>query len=165
MSTTYKRRIAPVPIGDFDTTETYAVLDIVRYDGASYICKTAITTAGAWDAAKWQKICEDGAMGQDGSAADGITAAELNTDGEIVITVGMDTTLDPVRIAVLPKGEYSEATAYSFLDMIYFNGILYACNDTAGTEAGQSPSTHAAKWLAMSEQPTEIDGGNSTSFA
>ena len=37
----------------FSTTKTYAVGDRVSYNGANYNCKTAIETAGAWDATKW----------------------------------------------------------------------------------------------------------------
>ena len=37
----------------FSTTATYEVGDEVSYNGANYKCKTAISTAGAWDASKW----------------------------------------------------------------------------------------------------------------
>ena len=37
----------------FSTTSTYAVNDVVSYNGRNYKCKTAIETAGAWDASKW----------------------------------------------------------------------------------------------------------------
>lgn len=38
----------------FDATKTYAVNKFVSYEGQLYKCTTAITTAGAWDPAKWQ---------------------------------------------------------------------------------------------------------------
>ena len=37
----------------FSTTSTYAVGDEVSYEGNNYRCKTAIETAGPWDATKW----------------------------------------------------------------------------------------------------------------
>lgn len=40
----------------FDATQTYAVGDYVQYEGEFYKCKTAIETAGAWDASKWDKV-------------------------------------------------------------------------------------------------------------
>lgn len=43
---------------DFSTSKTYAVGDYVTYSGTVYKCKTAITTAGAWDATKWDE-CVD----------------------------------------------------------------------------------------------------------
>lgn len=92
MATTYKRRISPVPKGTFSTGTTYAVLDVVKYDGKSYICKTAVTAAGAWDAAKWMEICADGAQGAKGDAGKdgaGITdISAVDANGEITITVG-----------------------------------------------------------------------------
>lgn len=75
MPATYKVRIAPVPKGAFSESATYKPNDIVRYDGASYIF-TAEKTAGAWDAAKVQLICQDGIL-PTGSVADGGTSADL----------------------------------------------------------------------------------------
>ena len=43
---------------DFDATSTYAVGDAVAHEGKLYICKTAISTAAAWDATKWDKISD-----------------------------------------------------------------------------------------------------------
>ena len=37
----------------FDATKTYEIGDAVSYDGKFYLCKTAISTAGAWDSTKW----------------------------------------------------------------------------------------------------------------
>lgn len=44
------------PTDEFSETETYSVGDVVIYSGKSYKCKTAISTAGAWDASKWDEI-------------------------------------------------------------------------------------------------------------
>lgn len=47
---------------EFSTTKTYAVGDVVSYTsgdtGATYKCKTAVSTAGAWDASKWDKLSD-----------------------------------------------------------------------------------------------------------
>lgn len=37
----------------YDPTKTYAVGEYVVYDGALYVCTTAVTTAEEWDADKW----------------------------------------------------------------------------------------------------------------
>ncbi len=44
-----------IPFGAaaFSTAKTYAVGDVVVKDGKAYECKTAVTSAGAWDATKW----------------------------------------------------------------------------------------------------------------
>lgn len=42
----------------FDTTKTYAVGDYVTYETKTYVCKTAVTTPGAWDSSKWEEVTE-----------------------------------------------------------------------------------------------------------
>lgn len=42
--------------------------------------------------------------------------------------------------------DFSEATVYSPGDLVYFNEIIYKMIDVADTTAGQSPTTHPAKW-------------------
>lgn len=46
---------APFDTAEFSTSETYAVGDYVKKDGKYYKCKTAVSTAGAWDATKWDE--------------------------------------------------------------------------------------------------------------
>lgn len=41
---------------DFSTSSTYFVGDYVTYLGKLYRCKTAITTAGSWEASKWDTV-------------------------------------------------------------------------------------------------------------
>lgn len=40
----------------FSSSSTYAVNDIVQYNGAFYKCTTAISTAGDWDSSKWETL-------------------------------------------------------------------------------------------------------------
>ena len=94
MVTTYKAKVAPVPKGSFSDTIAYTRLDVVRYEGKSYIFKEA-KAAGAWDAAKVMLLCSDGANGLNGDNGPtgdpgaGITGiSAVDTNGEITITVG-----------------------------------------------------------------------------
>ena len=43
---------------DFSASSTYAVGDVVEYETKLYQCKTAISTAAAWDLTKWNKISD-----------------------------------------------------------------------------------------------------------
>lgn len=43
---------------DFSATSTYAVGDKVTYQNKLYVCKTAISTAAAWDSTKWNKVSD-----------------------------------------------------------------------------------------------------------
>lgn len=49
-----------IGIPEFESTATYAVGKLVMYSNAIWKCKTAIATAGAWDASKWDRILEFG---------------------------------------------------------------------------------------------------------
>ena len=40
----------------FSTEETYAVGETVTYEDAVYMCKTAVSEAGAWDSSKWSAV-------------------------------------------------------------------------------------------------------------
>lgn len=40
----------------YDATETYSVGDLVIYEGALYKCKTAVSTAEAFDSTKWDEV-------------------------------------------------------------------------------------------------------------
>lgn len=65
--------------------------------------------------------------------------------------------LTPVRIAMLPKGVYSAASAYSFLDVVTYSNRLYCC--VVATIAGESPDTAPAKWQLLITNADIADGG------
>lgn len=48
--------IANIGGTDFSTSSTYAVGQIVKYNGKLYKCVTAVTTAGAWSASNWEEV-------------------------------------------------------------------------------------------------------------
>ena len=71
----------------FSTSSTYAVGDVVSYNGANYKCKTAIETAGQWDSTKWTLMPSVAPMkiGQQARKSFGFcyrTAIGNDTDGE-----------------------------------------------------------------------------------
>lgn len=49
------RHILGLDVETFSTTKTYAVGDYVVHDLKLYRCKTAITSAGAWNSSKWDE--------------------------------------------------------------------------------------------------------------
>ena len=52
--------------GTYDSTTTYDVLDIVEYEGSSYICKQACTGADITNTTYWQLLAEKGEQGEQG---------------------------------------------------------------------------------------------------
>lgn len=49
----------------FSSSSTYAVGDYVTYEGMLYKCTTAVSTAGAWNAANWTAVAVTNEMGAD----------------------------------------------------------------------------------------------------
>lgn len=47
-------------VSEFSTASTYAVGALVTKNGYVWACSTAVTTAGAWNAANWQKLYRAG---------------------------------------------------------------------------------------------------------
>lgn len=48
--------LAGIIASTFSPSSTYAINDYVLYNHTLYRCKTAITSAGAWDASKWDAV-------------------------------------------------------------------------------------------------------------
>lgn len=69
--------MAPV----FDPSSTYAVGDLVMYNDILYKCKTAITTAAAWDSTKWDatNIVDEFPEGGGGGGGIDYSTTEQNT--------------------------------------------------------------------------------------
>lgn len=44
----------------FDASKTYAIGDYCTNNTKTYVCSTAITTAGAWDVTKWTEVANPG---------------------------------------------------------------------------------------------------------
>jgi len=69
MTTANLGRIGFVPQGNW-AAGSYKKLDIVRYNGATYVCTTA-TTLDPSNSSAWQLIASDGATGPAGSGGSG----------------------------------------------------------------------------------------------
>lgn len=105
----YKRRIAPVPIGEYSEAATYRRLDIVYHEGASYICRTPITVPERWDAGKWQKICQDGEQGPPGISGEAATiqvgTVTTGAEGSQAAVTNNGTANAAILNFTIPKGD------------------------------------------------------------
>ena len=111
----------------FSASSTYKVGDYVLYNHTLYRCKTAITTAGAWDASKW-----DAAKTQDifkGSAPGLVPAAE---SGDADKVLKGDGTWGVVRfVAEYGKTTYAELRKHierKDILILNVNGTDYCTN-------------------------------------
>lgn len=60
-------RVMPVAQGTYSATKAYVPLDIVSYNGGSYICLTANTGNAPTDMTYWQSLAMPGAVGNTGA--------------------------------------------------------------------------------------------------
>lgn len=58
-------RVAMIPKGDYDATVTYQILDIVRYNDASYVAKKSSTGMLPTDTEYWMLMTQDGLLVDD----------------------------------------------------------------------------------------------------
>ncbi len=49
-------RVMMIPKGEYDASTTYSVLDMVSYQGGSYVAKTTVSNVVPTDTTKWQVI-------------------------------------------------------------------------------------------------------------
>ena len=70
----------------FSTSSTYAVGDYVQYEGEFYKCKTAISTAGAWDSTKWDKIVITNELESVGTDLTGFVKVDMTSGAGVTTT-------------------------------------------------------------------------------
>lgn len=58
-------RVAMIPKGDYDATVTYQILDVVRYNDASYVAKKSSTGMLPTDTEYWMLMTQDGLLVDD----------------------------------------------------------------------------------------------------
>lgn len=76
-------RVMPVAQGAYSTTKTYVPLDIVTYNGSSYICLATNTGKAPTDMTYWQSLAMRGSDGPAGPAGkDGATGAKGDTGSQ-----------------------------------------------------------------------------------
>ena len=127
----------------FSASSTYKVGDYVLYNHTLYRCKTAITTAGAWDASKWdaaktQDIFKGSAPGLVPSAESGDADKVLKGDGTWGVVSGGSTAGDNDKVAVDANAEpnYLENVLVSDSDivsLVKLGNVLHVRVNTAST--------------------------------
>lgn len=76
-------RVMPVAQGAYSATKAYVPLDIVSYNGGSYICLAATTGKAPTDMTCWQSLAMPGAAGKD-AVSQIIDGGDSATNGRAV---------------------------------------------------------------------------------
>ncbi|MGK4040965.1 collagen-like protein [Heyndrickxia oleronia] len=110
--------------GTYDSTVTYLSLDIVEYQGSSYICKTESTGNLPTDTSYFTLLASQGLKGDKGDQGLQGIQGEQGLKGEKG---------DPGE-SFIWKGEYNPSKTYVVNDTVGYNGSSYICikNTTIG---------------------------------
>lgn len=88
MTTTNLGRIGFVPQGNYVPGQSYKMLDVVRYNNATYTCTVTPTTTSPTDLTSWQLIASDGAIGPTGASGSSSLVKTFNYVGTLISSVG-----------------------------------------------------------------------------
>ena len=114
---------------NYDSTATYAVGDLVTYQGKFYKCNTAISVAEAWTAAHWTETD---------------IISEMPTPVPAVTDYAKDTSVTAL---------YDSTATYELGDIVMYQKELYECT-TAIPVAEEWDSTHWTKTDIFSQMPS-----------
>lgn len=95
-------KVLPMPKGLYDPDTNYLYLDIVRYEGASYICKEACIGELPTNPNYWQMISKDGNIGyfESGDSLDVSTMTEPDEVGQIISDELPDTMFNKITTMI-----------------------------------------------------------------
>lgn len=141
---------------DFSTSSTYDVGDFCKYDGALYVCKTAVTTAGAWDATKWTAMPNSEALFGTGDealkntivATVPMTALRATSDPEeYELRPGAADPLDGKLDTLSEAENWNAATTYAIGDFCTYQAYSYVA---IAATTGNIPSSSPTYWKQAS---------------
>jgi len=164
-------RIVVVPKGTW-TAGTYKALDLVRYNGASYIAKST-TTATPTNTTYWDLIVQDGADGATGATGSTGATGAAGTNGTngagvtpqtIGFTASGGTTSKTLTVAedvnttdlARKTGDDSALTRQMFQDTgwkYFSSGTTASLNYTNGSQQRWTPTASSSPTLSITNWP------------
>ena len=155
-----------IGIPEFESTATYAVGKLVMYSNAVWKCKTAIATAGAWDASKWNKILELSetnsifpnavTIGSRGSGTVGVRSIAIG-DGNVASGINSFAAghgCTAINLYSHAEGEGTTASGdYSHAEGYNTTASLSCAHAEGYTTAAKAPSSHAEGSNTSAEYP------------
>lgn len=149
-------QFAPV----FSTASTYAVDDVVLYANNLYKCITAVTVAGAWDAAKWTQVKVSDICGGGGGTSDYSQLTNKPSINSVTLS-GNKTSADlglqdAIQIDTMPTASATYVgKIVQFIGTTtasYTHGYYYECINNGGTYS----------WTQLNVQPSS--GGGTSDY-
>lgn len=124
----------------FSTSSTYSVGDYVIYKGVLYKCKSAVTTAGAWNSNKWQQVNIIDFINELKNIINSnyttlnslITTNKQSTDGEIETINNSIENLTEVELYNNTNGTLNEITLSMNASEFKYLEIFYSRTNTSG---------------------------------
>lgn len=129
----------------FQTTDTYAVGDLVIYNSLLYVCSTAVTDPGAWTGStNWTRITVE-------SFVNGKTAEDIPLDSSVSAPSTATAISDKISktadsgIMTCNVGTLSRGSLKKLGDIKYFAFVIYTNQEVpTGTEIITLPSGYSA---------------------
>lgn len=132
--------IAEDLIAPLYTQKTYEVGDLCTKDGALYRCKTAITTAEAWNASHWESANVDGELSQ--------LSGDLNE---------LSTSIAPVESTATATSAHAVGELFMMGETLLVALSAIAVGDTITTE-GSTPNAAVTKLTDKLLKDVQVNG-------
>lgn len=102
-------RVAMIPKGDYDATVTYQILDVVRYNDASYVAKKSSTGILPTDTEYWMLMTQDGLLVDDAFSETSTNPVQNKVVNEAIQNILNGTTSagDSEKLGGKRAGEYA----------------------------------------------------------
>lgn len=160
---------------NFSTSGTYAIGDHVIYNDNLYRCKSAITTAGAWDDTKWDNVTFDSEIKRLESAIsggiiyrgktttalyDGATTNPITIGGSSYTAISGDLVIISLSSVAVT---YATSTAYSAHTYIKNDSSYYITNTAITSGENTSFDAIASKLDRVNSDPEFLFDGTTWS--
>lgn len=126
--------------GTWNSSTTYAMKDVVSYNGSSYVCKVSTSTNSQPPSSHWDLLAQKGDAGATGAA--GPTGATGATGPQ-----GIQGVAGPKGLTW--KGAWNSSDTYNIDDAVHRNGSAWVA---IASNSNADPSTSASNWSLLAQK-------------
>lgn len=138
--------ISNIVADEYDATSTYAVGDIVLYNGTLYECTTAIPSAEEWTVAHWSALTlsEDFVKKTDYATANTAGVAKVNSDYGVMLYNNILAISAPADIRIKTGGDLVAPIVAAKQHISTFYGLAKAAGDTSQAQSDNAVGNYTA---------------------